>query len=106
LADAALTSGKASISVRRSQRFNLEGLVRTGAMRDYAEIARRGRATRARLTQIMRRWRPIPEALTGKARSLNSAGHAFRLARVDTVVACIQAIAAVGCKQTRCTVEW
>ena len=34
--------------------IRLEGLIRTGAIRDYAEVARRGRVTRARVTQIMK----------------------------------------------------
>lgn len=34
--------------------IRLDGLVRTGVVRDYAEVARRGRVTRARLTQIMK----------------------------------------------------
>ena len=34
--------------------IRLEGLIRQGALRDYAEIARRGRVTRARMTQIMK----------------------------------------------------
>ena len=34
--------------------IRLEGLVREGKVRDYAEIARRGRVTRARLSQIMK----------------------------------------------------
>ena len=33
--------------------IRLDGLIRTGAIRDYAEAARRGRVTRARMTQIM-----------------------------------------------------
>jgi hypothetical protein len=34
--------------------IRLDGLFRAGAIRDYAEVARRGRVTRARLTQIMK----------------------------------------------------
>lgn len=34
--------------------IRFEGLVRQGTIRDYAELARRGRVTRARLTQIMK----------------------------------------------------
>ena len=34
--------------------IRFEGLVRQGAFRDYAEIARLGRVTRARMTQIMK----------------------------------------------------
>ena len=33
--------------------IKFEGLVRTGAVRDYAELARLGRVTRARVSQIM-----------------------------------------------------
>jgi len=32
----------------------LEGLLREGVIRDYAELARLGRVTRARMTQIMK----------------------------------------------------
>jgi len=34
--------------------IRFEGLLRTGTIRDYAELARRGRVTRARMTQIMK----------------------------------------------------
>jgi hypothetical protein len=34
--------------------IRFEGLVRAGTIRDYAELARRGRVTRARMTQIMK----------------------------------------------------
>ena len=34
--------------------IRLEGLLRDGTMRDYAELARLGRVTRARMTQIMK----------------------------------------------------
>jgi hypothetical protein len=34
--------------------IRLEGLVREKKIRDYAELARRGRVTRARMTQIMK----------------------------------------------------
>jgi hypothetical protein len=34
--------------------IRLEGLIREGTIRDYAEVARRGRVTRARMTQIMK----------------------------------------------------
>ena len=34
--------------------IRLDGLIRTGAIRDYAEVARRGRVTRARVTQIIK----------------------------------------------------
>jgi hypothetical protein len=34
--------------------IRLEGLIREQIIADYAEIARRGRVTRARLTQIMK----------------------------------------------------
>jgi hypothetical protein len=34
--------------------IRFEGLVRGEAIRDYAELARRGRVTRARMTQIMK----------------------------------------------------
>jgi hypothetical protein len=34
--------------------IRFEGLVRNKTMRDYAELARLGRVTRARLTQIMK----------------------------------------------------
>jgi hypothetical protein len=34
--------------------IRFEGLVRTGTIRDYAELARHGRITRARMTQIMK----------------------------------------------------
>jgi hypothetical protein len=34
--------------------IRFEGLVRTEKIRDYAELARRGRVTRARMTQIMK----------------------------------------------------
>jgi hypothetical protein len=33
--------------------LRLDGLVRSGAIRDYAELARLGRVTRARVTQIL-----------------------------------------------------
>jgi hypothetical protein len=33
--------------------LRLEGLVRSGAVRDYAELARLGHVTRARMSQIM-----------------------------------------------------
>jgi hypothetical protein len=33
--------------------LRLEGLVRTGAVRDYAELARLGHVTRARMSQVM-----------------------------------------------------
>ena len=46
--------------------IRLEELVRNGTIRDYAEVARRGRVTRARMTQIIRktavdaqRWRQV-----------------------------------------------
>lgn len=34
--------------------IRFEGLVRDGTIRDYAELARRGRVTRARMTQIIK----------------------------------------------------
>jgi hypothetical protein len=34
--------------------IRFEGLVRTETIRDYAELARRGQVTRARMTQIMK----------------------------------------------------
>ena len=34
--------------------IRFEGLLRTGTIRDHAELARRGRVTRARMTQIMK----------------------------------------------------
>ena len=34
--------------------IRLEGLLRDGTIRDYAELARLGRVTRARMTQIMK----------------------------------------------------
>jgi hypothetical protein len=34
--------------------IRFEGLVRQGTIRDYAELAHRGRVTRARMTQIMK----------------------------------------------------
>jgi hypothetical protein len=34
--------------------IRFEGLVRSGTIRDYAELARRGRVTRARMTQIIK----------------------------------------------------
>src|ERR1035437_2654334 len=34
--------------------IRFEGLVREGTIRDYAELARRGHVTRARMTQIMK----------------------------------------------------
>jgi hypothetical protein len=34
--------------------IRFEGLVREGSILDYAELARRGRVTRARMTQIMK----------------------------------------------------
>jgi hypothetical protein len=34
--------------------IRFEGLVREGTIQDYAELARRGRVTRARMTQIMK----------------------------------------------------
>ena len=34
--------------------IRFEGLVRKGVIQDYAELARRGRVTRARMTQIMK----------------------------------------------------
>ena len=34
--------------------IRFEGLLRAGTIRDYAELARRGRLTRARMTQIMK----------------------------------------------------
>jgi hypothetical protein len=34
--------------------IRLDGLLRAGAIRDYAEVARRGRVTRAHVTQIMK----------------------------------------------------
>lgn len=33
--------------------IRFEGLIRTGSIRDYAELARLGHVTRARITQIM-----------------------------------------------------
>jgi hypothetical protein len=33
--------------------IRFDGLIRSGAVRDYAELARLGRVTRARITQIM-----------------------------------------------------
>jgi hypothetical protein len=34
--------------------IRLDGLIREGSIRDYAEVARLGRVTRARITQIMK----------------------------------------------------
>jgi hypothetical protein len=34
--------------------IRFEGLVREGTIRDYADLARRGHVTRARITQIMK----------------------------------------------------
>ena len=34
--------------------IRFEGLVREGTIRDYADLARRGHVTRARMTQIMK----------------------------------------------------
>ena len=41
--------------------IRLDGLVREGTMRDYAEIARLGRVTRARMTQIMKLLHLAPD---------------------------------------------
>jgi hypothetical protein len=54
-----LPSEQASGAIPRIARLlalaiRLEGLIRQEAIRDYAEIARLGRVTRARITQIMK----------------------------------------------------
>jgi hypothetical protein len=41
--------------------IKFEGLVRQGAVRDYADLARLGHVTRARMTQIMRLLDLAPE---------------------------------------------
>ena len=41
--------------------IRLEGLIREESMRDYAEIARVGRVTRARMTQIMKLLNLAPD---------------------------------------------
>lgn len=41
--------------------IRFEGLVRTETVRDYAELARRGRITRARTTQIMKLLNLAPD---------------------------------------------
>ena len=41
--------------------IRLEELVRNGSVRDYADVARRGRVTRARMTQIMRLLNLAPD---------------------------------------------
>jgi hypothetical protein len=41
--------------------IRFDGLVKEGAMRDYAEIARLGRVTRARVTQIMKLLHLAPD---------------------------------------------
>jgi hypothetical protein len=50
---------QAGVSIPRIARLmalsiRFEGLVREGTIRDYAELARRGHVTRARITQIMK----------------------------------------------------
>src|ERR1035437_10034017 len=50
---------QAGVSIPRIARLmalaiRFEGLVRAGTIRDYADLARRGHVTRARLTQIMK----------------------------------------------------
>jgi hypothetical protein len=41
--------------------IRFEGLLREGKIRDYAELARRGRVTRARMTQIMKLLHLAPD---------------------------------------------
>jgi hypothetical protein len=41
--------------------IRLEGLIRTGTIRDYAEVARRGGVTRARMTQIVKLLNLAPD---------------------------------------------
>ena len=41
--------------------IRLEGLIRSGTIRDYAELARRGGVTRARMTQIVKLLNLAPE---------------------------------------------
>jgi hypothetical protein len=50
---------QAGVSIPRIARLmalaiRFEGLVREGTIRDYADLARRGHVTRARMTQIMK----------------------------------------------------
>ena len=50
---------QAGVSIPRIARLmalaiRFEGLVRAGTIRDYADLARRGHVTRARVTQIMK----------------------------------------------------
>lgn len=42
-----------------------DGLVRSGAVRDYAELARLGHVSRARVTQVMNLMRLAPDVLEG-----------------------------------------
>ncbi len=51
---ATMDGGAPRIARLMALAIRLDGLVRAGAIRDYAEVARRGRVTRARLTQIMK----------------------------------------------------
>ena len=41
--------------------IRLDGLIREGAVRDYAELARVGHVTRARMTQVMNLLNLAPE---------------------------------------------
>jgi hypothetical protein len=41
--------------------IRLEGLIRNGTIRDYAELARRGGVTRARMTQIVKLLNLAPD---------------------------------------------
>ena len=41
--------------------IRFEGLLQSGAVRDYAELARLGRVTRARMTQIMKLLHLAPD---------------------------------------------
>jgi hypothetical protein len=41
--------------------IRFEGLVRTGSVRNYAELARRGRITRARMTQVTKLLNLAPD---------------------------------------------
>jgi hypothetical protein len=59
-------SEKASGAIPRVARLlalaiRLEGLIREGAIRDYSEVARLGRVTRARITQIMKLLNLAPD---------------------------------------------